>query len=297
MPESLRLFLVAAMLAAGLGASPLGIQNGDAAIAVDPDSVFGLLSYSIGGEEQIFEEQYWYHTPGIPFEQPVNTLQIASESASGNGIQVSYRSGSFGADFDYRLTGGPSGMPYATLRETITLRNLTNVHLPIGWFMEADFDLSGFGGADFASGGVAGIDQTDGSQHLQVRSSLLPTAFQIAAFPDLFLSLGDFSETNLDNTGSPFGPGDATFAFQWNLDLPANGSVSFVVDKNFVPEPSASVLLLLGFVLLAFRAFISNNLGRSNHGIKGSDHIGVKICSKDRVSGCARGQERTARIG
>jgi hypothetical protein len=106
----------------------------------------------------------------------------------------------------------------------------------------SDFDLGGFGGQDVAVGDVNGIIQTDGSTILSVHSSLMPNAFQVAPFPDLFLSLSDFSITNLDNGGSPFGPGDATFAYQWNLTIPAGQSISFSIDKDFIPEPGTAIL-------------------------------------------------------
>jgi hypothetical protein len=143
---------------------------------------------------------------------------IASASAAGNTIQVSFAGASLGVDLGYQLSGGLPGSNFASLHETITLRNLTGMELPIAWYMEADFDLDGFGGQDFATGGTNGIMQTDGTTTVNVQSSLPPSAFQIAPFPILFLSLTDLSITNLDNTGSPFGPGDATFAYQWNID-------------------------------------------------------------------------------
>ena len=232
-------------------ASPLALSSGNATITVDPASVFGLSSYTVNGTEEIFEQQFWYRLAAFPYEQPLNTLPLLSASAIGNQIQASFASSNFGVNLTYQLVGGTPGNTSADLHEVVTLRNLSGTNLPIAWYMEADFDLGGFGGQDIAIGGVDGVIQTDGTTLLRVQSSLIPDAFQIAGFPDLFLSLADLSITNLDNTGSPFGPGDATLAYQWNLTIPAGGSITYSVDKQFIPEPDAATLCVVAIGVLA----------------------------------------------
>jgi hypothetical protein len=200
--------------------------------------------------EEVFEEWFWYRLPGDSFEHSLDNLPLISARAGGNQIQLSFAGPTLGVNVGYQLTGGAPGRGTASLLEYVMLTNLTNAPLPLTWFSETDFDLGGFGGADFATGGVGGIVQTDGTTVANVSSTLTPNAFQIASFPDLFLSLNDLSITNLDNSGSPFGPGDATFAFQWNLSIGAGSSISYDISKNIykTPEPGTGTLLCLALL-------------------------------------------------
>jgi hypothetical protein len=244
------LWLAATLLAGTAAAAPLTISNRNASITVDPDTVFGLSSYTLNGTEQIFEQWFWFRLPADTFEHPLNTLPLTSADATGNQIQLSFAGATLAVNLGYRLTGGAPGTKVADLQEQVTLHNLGGADLPVTWFMEADFDLNGFGGQDLIVGDANGMVQTDGTTTVKVQSSRTPDAFQVAAFPELFLSLSDLSITRLDNTGSPFGPGDGTFAYQWNLLIPADDSITFSIDKAFIPEPDTLALCLVGLGVL-----------------------------------------------
>ncbi len=181
----------------------------------------------------------------------------------GNEIRLVYTSPDLAVDLTYQLTGGATGKDSAGLVENVTLRNLGHTALSLAWFMEADFDVGGFGGQDVAFGDVSGITQTDGAFTVRVTSSLTPNTFEIASFPDLFLSLSDLSTTDLVNGGSPLGPGDASFAYQWSLTIPADDAVTFSLDKNFIPEPDSFALCTLLLGLLAVGQLRSRSAGRS----------------------------------
>ncbi len=73
-------------------------------------------------------------------------------------------------------------------------------------------------------------------------------------------SLVDTSVTNLNNSGLPFGPGDYTGAWQWDLVIGAGESAT--VSSSFgttppaeVPEPSSYALVSLGVGLMAALRF------------------------------------------
>jgi hypothetical protein len=269
MQAKVTLWAATIFLARISGAEPLMVSSGNASITVDPGSVFGLSSYTLNGTEQIFEQWFWYRQSSFPYEQPLNTLPLLSSSAAENRIQLSFASPSLGVDLGYQLNGTAAGDNFASLRETVTLRNFTGMPLPLAWYMETDFDLGGFGGQDVINGGLGGILQTDGTTVLSVISSLTPDAFQAAPFPVLFLSLTDFSATNLNNSGLPFGPGDGTFAYQWSLVIPANGSITYSIDKNFIPEPGTAMLCIVGLSLWTaarVRRTSAEGAKKCNHG-------------------------------
>ena len=246
--------LLTAALAWPGHAALLTVSDGNASISVDPETVFGLSDYTVNGRPQLFEQWYWFRLSTDTFEHPLNELSLLSASATGNRIDVSLANSVLGVDLSYQLVGGLPGIDEAHLHESATLRNLTTAPLSLTWFMEADFDLNGSGGQDTISGGLDGIVQTDGTTTVMVLPGVTPDAFQIAPFADLFVSLSDFSITTLDDSGNPFGPGDGTFAYQWNVLLPPDTPRTLPLDKDFVSfvsEPGTLMLLLSGFA--AFR--------------------------------------------
>ena len=64
-------------------------------------------------------------------------------------------------------------------------------------------------------------------------------------------ALEDAGVTNLnDGAGLPFGPGDSTFAFQYDRVISANGSTTIDMGFVAVPEPGSGSLTALGLLIL-----------------------------------------------
>lgn len=66
-------------------------------------------------------------------------------------------------------------------------------------------------------------------------------AFQIDSYSDLRTSIEN--DIALDNTGSGFGPGDFTGAFQWDFSL-VDGAIDTVESLTVIPEPRSFSLIL-----------------------------------------------------
>jgi hypothetical protein len=247
--ECLALLAAASALAS---AAPLTVSNGNSSITVIPDSVFGLSSWLVSGVENIFEQGYWFRLPDPGYEQPIRNLPLLSADAgisATNEINVHFGDSSLLADLRYKLLGGTPGRFSSKIEESVTLTNRTANPIPLNFFAETDLDLNGDAEGDLIFGNVVKMTQRDRVTAI-IHANPTPDAFQIAAFPDLFLALDDFSPTNLDNTGSPFGPGDGTFAWQWNLVIPAGGVAEISIDKQIIPEPGTAGFLLLGLICL-----------------------------------------------
>ena len=75
--------------------------------------------------------------------------------------------------------------------------------------------------------------------------------------PTILNSLQDSSVTDFGTTAGTVGPGDVEFAFQWDLSIPAGGSVTISKIKqlqvNVIPEPTTFALSFMGLALLAVR--------------------------------------------
>ena len=114
----------------------------------------------------------------------------------------------------------------------------------------SDFDIPTFD-SNTAFGDVNGISQQGTGDTIVTVTPMSPTpdAFQISeAIPaqTLRMSLQDDAITNLSNGTSPFGPTDIDFAFQWNLDIPPDGSVTISKTMVTVPEPGSILLIGVG---------------------------------------------------
>lgn len=98
-------------------------------------------------------------------------------------------------------------------------------------------------------------DQTKGSSSLS-ETVVTPGANhgEAALFNQTLNELNDANPTTLNDNAGPIGPGDATWAFEWDFTIAAGSSVGISKDKYLsigtVPEPSVLALISLG--LLAF---------------------------------------------
>jgi hypothetical protein len=223
--------------------------NNNSTITVDPHSVFGLREWTVDGTNHMFEQQFWVRRVGVDDREiSLNTLAlVAEEVPAANQIALTYSGAGLQVDILYTLVGGASASGKSRIDETLILTNLGNQPLLLALFAETDLDVNDTLDGDVAFGGVGGITQTEGATTVVVAGSPTPNAFQIAPALEIFTSLEDAQVTNLNNSGSPSGPGDVAFAFQWNLNVPAGGAVAIALNKQTVAAPST--LLLLGFAL------------------------------------------------
>ncbi len=253
------------------------VTNNNSNITVDAVPVpgfnyGGLIGWEIdppvnGIRSHVEQQWYWYRLPGMTREYAVSDvaggLTYVDSLVSGNQIAASFRTnGLFIVQLEYTLNGGAPGSGQSSLTEVITFRNLTDTPLSLTWFEFDDFDLNYTLNNDTASGGVNGITQVDPSGvTLQVSHDVTPNRYQISSapgFPDnpIFDDLEDDNVDDLDNSGSPTGPGLIRFAFQWDLELPVGEDYSITVTKLIIPEPTTGLLVamaLAGFGVLARR--------------------------------------------
>jgi hypothetical protein len=82
-----------------------------------------------------------------------------------------------------------------------------------------------------------------------------PSHREIDFHPATLAKLSDAAPTTLSDTPTMttvVGPGDLTWAYQWDFVLPAGGTYQISKDKHLtgIPEPTAVVLLSLGVGLV-----------------------------------------------
>jgi len=136
--------------------------------------------------------------------------------------------------------------------------NLLGSGITFSLFSFADADLSGSASDDSATIGgdlnetQSVFDAATGTTMTYTASTRRLAAYEIGPAGSISPRLADASVDSLTDSGSPFGPGNYSGAFQWNASV-SNLSVAFVGSVKYhwevVPEPS--LLLASGIGLLA----------------------------------------------
>jgi hypothetical protein len=149
--------------------------------------------------------------------------------------------------FTFTIVYGLDGLGRMT--PSLNIQNTTGSPLNITIFSYHDWDVNGTAGGDSIVWNGFDILQSQGSTVIQVHPVQDPDVIQAGAFSGIRNQLRDGNVDNLTPTGLPFGPGDGTFAFQFDMVIPTGGGGSILYS---VPEPSTGVLAALGLIALAW---------------------------------------------
>ncbi len=269
----------AALIIAGLGLAPAAAQPGGGIFSL-PN--FGGAAYSQGtpaptsetnagppfshfvpteSVNQLALNWWFYRVSGDTRDRPFGTYTksdgftitgTSSWPMNGTGNMSSYswtENGSSGVRFNAvwanTVTGGT--MYQGQVNQSFQITNPNSTPLNISLFNLALWSLSNNAdNAVIANGNANAITVTDGV-YQETHSAVGASAFQAATDPTLENLLTGGTPYNLNNTGLPYAGDLFTDAFQWNLTVPANSSVtvqSALISAQAVPEPSG--LLLVG---------------------------------------------------
>ena len=244
------------------------------ATLVDEDSVasfdlgddIGMFTWTIGDVEHIARQWFWYRVGSTGPESPIHTLGglfYGTTDTNFNGddetLYVRYEDNRLRTEITFVLNGAEAGNPTADIGESIQITNLTAAPLDVHFFQLCDFDLGGT--VDDESVRIVGgstAQQTDLSYYTS-ETVLTPSAshWQVDFVPTILSSLNDATPTVLNDFGGPLGPGNLSWAFQWDVVLGPSGSPSSTLliskDKQIVPEPATMGLLGLGGLALLRR--------------------------------------------
>jgi len=225
----------------------------------DTSSPSNAFSWVVDGTEQLFQQAFWYRVGNTGPENSVHSLPISVEGTTDSNFDgdldtlfVRYVGSGFRVEVRYVLDGGLPGSRTSDLAEQITISNLGTSTLDFHFFQYVDFDLNGSSGNDEALFLNANtVRQYEGALSVSETVVLpLPSRREIDFYANTLSSLTDGATTTLSNTpaiGTVLGPGDLTWAFQWDFTILPGRSVQISKDKQItgIPEPSVLVLLSL----------------------------------------------------
>jgi len=234
------------------------VTNGNSSFIVDDcvngcasNAGAGMTSWTIDDNQVMYDQWFWYR---IGSQNPETPLSNLYELAAGYGgtilspnsiFEVLYGDAStladshYTVDVKYSLSGGQSGSGTADIGEQITINNLSGTALDFHFFQYSDFDLNRLTLADNVqiATDLHSVTQTPVSNGVEISETTVnntPDYAEANYYPYTLLKLGDNSPTTLDGTLFA-GPGDVTWAFEWDQLIAAHGS--FVISKDKIAEP------------------------------------------------------------
>ncbi|HVT28820.1 MAG TPA: PEP-CTERM sorting domain-containing protein [Lacipirellulaceae bacterium] len=261
-----------------VGWAAYGQQNCSAALftLVDDNSIAQFdtatqannFNWFVDGNDVLAQQAFWFRIGNVA-EQSVHTLPIGVQGVSdgnfdGNNDTLFVRYvdgfGGFRIETRYTIDGGTPGSGASDLAEQISITSQIGVPLDFHFFQYADFDIGPADSAVFTN--PNSVRQfSPASELTETVVTPVPTHREIASFPVMLNKLNDGTPTVLSDTppiGVIAGPGDMTWAYEWDFQLAPGATFQISKDKNLhagpvVPEPASACLMLLGMGLLMLR--------------------------------------------
>ena len=148
---------------------------------------------------------------------------------------LTYEESGLRYEINYTLTD--AGDNQAVVVAQLTIANTTSTPITLNLFNYSDFDMDGSIRGDRAELVRPGYIRVYETNTAHIVATETPFAWQISAYSGVRDLLTDTDIDDLNNSGSPFGPGDFTSAFQWQYTLNAGASRSLQLLLTLNVEP------------------------------------------------------------
>jgi hypothetical protein len=187
-----------------------------------------------GVPDHMFQNWWWYRTDSDTREFALSNL-TAFDQQQANTVSLTYAEGGLTYEITYTLSD--SGDNQAVVVAQLTIANTTSTPITLNLFNYSDFDMDGSSGGDRAELVRPDYMRVYETNTAHIVAAETPFAWQIGAFPSVRNLLTDTDIDDLNNSGSPFGPGDFTGAFQWRFTLQGGESRSTALALTLNVEP------------------------------------------------------------
>lgn len=247
-----------AVVAAPSGAALFTLVDDNSSVDFDTATANNAYDWFVDGVDHLSTQAFWYRVGNVA-EQSLHTLPIGVQGTSDTNFDgnpdtlfVRYVGAGFRADVAYRLDGGTPGSFASDVTEQITIVNTGLSPLDFHFFQYTDFDLGGTAGGDTAVFTNANAVQVSDAllNFTETVITPVPSHREIDFFANTVAKLTDAVPDNLDDLpaiGTPLGPGDVTWAYQWDFTVNPGQSFQISKDKQLVgvPEPATPSLAAL----------------------------------------------------
>lgn len=235
------------------------LSDGNSTANVDTGSQWGMNDWVVDGTHLLYQQWFWYRV-GSGAEASIDALGVTNvvqplpnflqaTFGDANGLQITVA---------YLMTGGNPGTMVADVAETITIHNNGGTSLDFHFFQYSDFDLNRTNLADTVriDPSLRFVNQVPSPastgpilSETVLTGSSAPTHAEANYYANTLGSLNDGGPTTLNDVLNA-GPGDVTWAFQWDKVISAGGTFIISKDKTLAPVPEPATLALLGGVMV-----------------------------------------------
>jgi hypothetical protein len=243
-------------------ASPIyTLKDKNSVAEVDPYSAAGMFYWSVNGQNQLTQQWFWL---AVDQNAPMSIDKLTSTPVvtklNDRYLTTVYDNGLFDVEVDYSLKGTTGTK--SDVGEQISINNNSGATHSFRFYEYSDFDLGGVPSGDMVTlskgpGGMFNLaDQSKDSVVLS-ETVLTPAAShgEAAFFASTLNKLNGGLPVTLNDNAGPLGPGDVTWAFEWDITLANGDSLLISKDKSLnvlqVPEPASLALIALGVAGLA----------------------------------------------
>lgn len=243
------------------------LTDQNSSMSIDPDTQAGAYSWIVDGQNQLYQQWFWYRVGTTGGQASIDTISApVINQLAADRVDISYGNNQLMVEVTYDLTGGSVGSGTSDVAEVIRITNVSGNRLSFSFFQYSDFDLDGNSIDDTATihtilgkGYVA--SQVGAGKSAMTETVVTPGAARWEA--NLYantLSGLNGGNYNLNNSLSA-GPGDATWAFQWDFTLDPNRTFLISKDKQITAVPEPSTLAIAGLAGLGLAAAFRRRRG------------------------------------
>jgi len=220
----------------------------DSGVTVTVDPVTGNVTgwYVGGGPYNLYQQDWFVGLPraGQSVVNSTNFTLTSSSQPTPNSANFTFKNpGVFTVDESYNLLGGD---PSSDLAEQFRLTNTSGHAIAFRVYLYTDFDLAGIPPGDTATMTNASAIQTGKGYNQQTGVAPFASHEEVNFWPNTLNSLTGGAAYTLNGVLGPLGPGDMTYAFEWDFTLNNGADFAVSADKQLTVIPMPSTLLLLG---------------------------------------------------
>ncbi len=237
------------------------LSDGNATATVENTGGAGMYDWKVDGVDYLQMQWFWLRIGESGPESRLDSLPFIRGGLSDtNGddtletLYLQYASTKIKVELTFMLRR-PAGSGTSGIVESIAITNVSSSSLNLHFFQYVDLDLYGSRVNDSVeiTGGNTATQWFDRIRCAEAVATPAPSHFQVGMAHDILNSLQDQQPTTLSDASGPIGPGNLTWAFQWDATLAAKGKLLISKDKQIVPEPATLALLMLGSLAAVIR--------------------------------------------